>query len=95
MMNTETWELLDEVGFGIPAEVLLGLLEAQGIHAYLSQEGAGRAYGFTVGALGRVQILVKASQLEKARQVLEGFYSGEYNDMDITGGEEAADDQAE
>jgi hypothetical protein len=94
MMTTETWELLDEVGFGIPAEVLLGLLEAQGIHAYLSQEGAGRAYGFTGGALGRVQILVKASELERARQVLEGFYSGEYNDMDISGEDESTD-QAE
>ena len=93
-MNTETWEVLDEVGFGIPAEVLLGLLEAQGIHAYLSQEGAGRAYGLTMGALGRVQILVKASELERARQVLEAFYSGEYDDMDVSGGDESTD-QAE
>lgn len=87
-MNTETWEVLDEVGFGIPAEMLLGLLESQGIHALLSQEGAGKAYGLTLGVLGRVQILVKTSELEKARQVLDAFYAGEYSDMDFKEEEE-------
>lgn len=82
-MYTETWEVLDEVGFGIPAEVLLGLLESQGIHALLSQEGAGKAYGLTLGILGRVQILVKSNELEKARKVLDAFYAGEYSDMDF------------
>lgn len=87
-MNTQTWEVLDEVGFGIPAEVILGLLESQGIHALLSQEGAGKAYGLTLGALGRVQILVKTSEMEKARLVLDAFYKGEYSDMDFEEDEE-------
>jgi hypothetical protein len=87
-MNTDPWEVLDEVGFGIPAEVILGLLESQGIHALLSQEGAGKAYGLTLGALGRVQILVKTSEKEKARQVLDAFYNGEYSDMDFKEDEE-------
>jgi hypothetical protein len=87
-MNTDIWEVLDEVGFGIPAEVLLGLLESQGIHALLSQEGAGKAYGLTLGILGRVQILVKTSELEKARKILQAFYAGEYSDMEFKDGEE-------
>jgi hypothetical protein len=81
MTKQDAWVILDEVGFGVPAEILLGLLEAQGIHAILSQEGAGKVYSTTVGVLGRIQILVLSNQLEAARKILDAFYAGEYNEM--------------
>lgn len=74
------WEKVDETQGSLQAELLRGLLEAQGISVYLSQEGAGRAYGLTVGALGMVEILVPAEQVEAALQILRAYYAGEFTD---------------
>jgi hypothetical protein len=84
-MTEEHWELVDEVlGMG-QAELLRGLLEAQGITSVLlTQEGAGRAYGFTIGKLGQVQILVPSHLAEQARQVLQQYYDGEFADRGPT-----------
>ena len=54
----EDWIVLDEVAGMLQAEILRGLLEAQEISTVLSQEGAGRAIGLTIGTLGTVQILI-------------------------------------
>lgn len=53
------------------AEVLRGLLEAQGIHVMLSKEGASTAYGLTAGAFGEIEVLVPASQAEEAQKIYE------------------------
>ncbi len=76
-MSDEHWEVADEVAGELQAELLRGLLEAQGIRVWLSQEGAGRAYGFSFGRLGRVQILVPSDSVEKARGIIEDFYTQE------------------
>ncbi|MGE5223327.1 MAG: putative signal transducing protein [Omnitrophica WOR_2 bacterium] len=70
------WEVVDEVAGDLQAEILRGLLEAQEIQVWLSQEGAGKAYGVGLGRLGRVQILVPDYSAEAARQLLEEYYSG-------------------
>jgi hypothetical protein len=73
---TEDWIVLDEVA-GMPqAEILRGLLEAQDIPSVLSQEGAGRAIGLTIGTLGSVQILIPAKDLARAREILAIYYAG-------------------
>ncbi len=77
-MTEERWEEVDEVQGMLQAELLRGLLEAQGIPVWLTQEGAGRAMGLTVGVMGTVQILVPQGSVEKAREVLDGYYSGEF-----------------
>jgi hypothetical protein len=77
-MSDESWETVEEVYGELQAEILRGLLEAQGIPVYLNQEGAGRAYGLNVGPLGGVQLMVPASLLETARQVLEDYYAGKF-----------------
>ncbi len=71
------WEVVDEVMSQGLGEVLRGLLEAEGIPALLSQEGAGRAIGLTGGLLGRVQILVPAQHAARAREVLQDYYNGQ------------------
>ena len=80
-MATDRWEAVIEVFGELEAELLRGLLEAQEIPAILNQEGAGRAYGLGVGSLGVVQILVPKSALENAREVLDDYYSGKFEEI--------------
>jgi hypothetical protein len=56
----------------IEAEILKGLLAANDIEVWLSQESAGSALGLTVGAMGEVEIMVRAEQADQARALLEG-----------------------
>ena len=71
--------LLEEVAGAGQAEVLRGLLEAQDIHVLLSQESASSAIPVSFGILGDVQIMVKEEDLERAREILEEYYAGEYD----------------
>ncbi len=90
-MSEQQWEVIDSVPGEIQAELLRGLLVSQGIPAYLSQEGIGHfGYVVTVGALGRVDILVPASKVEEARRVLDAYYAGEFTLKD-EGGEPPED----
>jgi hypothetical protein len=73
---SEDWIVLDEVPGMLQAEILRGMLEAQEIPSVLSQEGAGRAIGITIGTLGAVQILVPSKDLDRAREILDAYYAG-------------------
>ncbi len=84
-MAEEEWVLVDRVEGPLLAELLKGLLEAQGIRVWINQQGAARAYAVTVGSLGMVEILVPDSQAGPARQVLDAYYRGEYEDMEFEG----------
>jgi hypothetical protein len=53
------------------AEILRGLLEAQGIVVMLSQEAAGSVIPVDVGAFGQVDIFVPAEQATRAREILD------------------------
>jgi hypothetical protein len=77
-MVEQQWELVDVVSGDFQAQLLRGLLEAQGIPVQLSQEGAGRAIGLSIGALGEVQILVPTANKASAQQVLQDYYQGKY-----------------
>lgn len=73
----DEWKLLEETAGMLQAELVRSVLEAQGIMVTLVQEGAGRAMGMTFGSMGAVQILVPASSLEAARQVLVDYNLGD------------------
>ncbi len=77
-MTGQQWEIVDVVSGDFQAQLLRGLLESQGILVQLSQEGAGRAYGLSVGALGEVQILVPTDSKDLAQQVLKDYYEGKF-----------------
>jgi hypothetical protein len=79
-MSEERWEVIVEVAGQLQAEIMRGMLEAQGIKVWISQEGAGKAYGVNVGRLGRVQILVPAGEVEQAKALLDEYYSGQLED---------------
>jgi len=69
------------------AAIIKDLLAAEGIPAHTSQEGAGAAYGLTVGPLGLVDILVPADLAAQAEAVLEAMRRGELSEDDADGAE--------
>lgn len=82
-MTERKWVQIDEVSGGIQAEILRGLLESQGIPVWLNQEGAGKAYGITLPALGSVQILVPSDVEKRAQELLDAYYAGELSGDDV------------
>ena len=76
----------------IEANIFKSLLDAAGILNFLSQEGAGRAYGLGVGQLGRVEILVPEDRAAEARELLDQYYRGELEEEDDLNFEESADE---
>jgi len=59
------------------ANIVKGLLEANGIPVVLSQESAGATYGFTVGAMGLVDLLVTEDRRAEAEALLAEMTRGE------------------
>lgn len=87
-----SWEVIETVSGDLKAEILRGLLEAQGVPVVLSQEGAGRSvFHVTVGPLGEVEIFVPSGKSQLAREVIADFYAGAFevkdegNEEDISG----------
>ncbi|MCS7221218.1 MAG: DUF2007 domain-containing protein [Anaerolineae bacterium] len=52
------------------AQVVKGRLESEGIPTFLRREAIGPVFGFSVGALAEVQVLVPAPLAERARELL-------------------------
>lgn len=75
-MPKSDWVVVDTVNGSLNAEILRGLLQAQGIEVLLSQEGAGRALGLEVGLMGDIDILVNSDDVPEARKLIDDYYSG-------------------
>lgn len=80
-MSEPEWVVVDEVAGSFQADIIQGLLEAQEIPVVVSKSGAGTAIGITVGALGRVLILVPEPDFERAQQVIQEYYDGAFQDQ--------------
>ena len=80
-MTEEEWVLVDKIQGQLQAEIIKGLLEAQGIQVWLNSQGAARAYAVSVGTLGAVELLVPTSQAVQAREVLDEYYRGDFENM--------------
>jgi hypothetical protein len=80
-MSGSKWAFVARVQGDLQAEILRGLLEAQDIPVLLSREGAGRAYGLTVGPLGEVEIMVPDRYVVEAKSILELYESGDLENM--------------
>ncbi len=61
----------------LEAERIRSYLEAQGIPAMVSQEGAGQVYGLTLGLLGEADVLVPAALAAQAQALLAEMPAGE------------------
>jgi len=59
------------------AELLRGLLEAQGIQVMLSKEAAATVYGLTAGAFSEIEVFVPKSQAAQAKEILDEYFHTE------------------
>ncbi len=73
---TENFVVAETVSGLLEAEIIRGMLEAQEIEVVLSHEAATTIYGFGVGRLARVEILVPEEMLGEAQHCLEDYRSG-------------------
>jgi hypothetical protein len=79
-MDELCWELLVEIYDRLEAEMIKAALEAEGIPAELSQEGAGHSvYPVTVGSLGLVQIFIPKEKVADARTWLDAYKNNTIN----------------
>jgi hypothetical protein len=82
-MADEEWVLVERVQGQLQAELLKGLLEAQGIVVWLNSQGAAHAYAVSVGSMGAVELLVPSSAIEQARQILDAYYRGDFESTEL------------
>ena len=73
-MDQEKWEVACTASGMTNANIVLGRLETEGIPAKLKYEAVGAIYAITIDGLGKVDILVPAKDLPKAREVLAQTY---------------------
>lgn len=85
--QNQEWKVVDEVAGSTQAEIIKGMLEAQGISVILAEEGAGRAIGLGAGPTAIVQVLVPESSETEARGLLDSYYRGDLVDPDQDAGE--------
>lgn len=64
------WKVATKTAGITPATIIAGRLKANGIPARAWQEGAGQAYGLTVGLLGNGYVMVPETYLEQAQALL-------------------------
>ena len=79
-MTDRKWVLIEVVNDAIQAEILRGLLEAQGVTVNVVREGYQAAFGIT-GQMGvRIELLAPSDQLELAQQVITDYNTGNFED---------------
>lgn len=67
---------VDSASGMLEAEILRGLLESGGVRVWLSHEAAGPAIGISVAPMGKVDIMVLASDLGHAQALLDDYRAG-------------------
>ena len=77
-MTEQHWVVVGTASGELQAQLLKGLIEAQGVPARLSQEGLAKVYGFGVGPMADVEILVPSDRLAEAQAVLESYQAGDF-----------------
>jgi hypothetical protein len=79
-MEKREWVEVEEAADQLQANILKGLLEAQGVTVLISQEGYQQAIGLAGFGSAMVQIMVPNDQVDMAMQVLKDFYSGKFEE---------------
>lgn len=59
------------------AQILAGILEAEGIEVMLKSNQAFGALPFTVDGMGEVRILVRRGDFERARKIISQYREGD------------------
>lgn len=87
MTHSPEWSTAARINGEGTAEILRGLLEAQGIPVYLAREGAARAIGVDIGPFGLIEVMVPQEHLHEARQILADFQRGDFEQAEGESGE--------
>lgn len=77
-MNNQKWEFITSVQDPILAEILKGLLEAQGILVHIVREGYQAAYGLANQASVNIELLAPTNQVEEARKIIQDYEAGKF-----------------
>jgi len=64
----------------LEAESVKILLESFDIPAYTNQESAGTVYGFGVGPMGEVEIIVPSRYIDDAKKIIQEMIAGNLDD---------------
>ncbi|MEJ2488180.1 MAG: DUF2007 domain-containing protein [Anaerolineales bacterium] len=72
------WELVAVVQDPIQAEILKGLLEANGIMIHIVREGYQTAFGITNQPSVRIELLAPNDQIDEARQIIDDYNAGKF-----------------
>jgi hypothetical protein len=64
------WEVVAETMGLLPAQIIAGRLQSEGLPARAWQESAGLVHGLTIGPLGTGYVSVPESVAEQAREIL-------------------------
>ena len=54
------------------AQIVRGMLESRGISCLLQSNAAPSVHAFAINGMGEVKVMVKASEAEKARKLING-----------------------
>lgn len=73
-------------------ETIAAFLEAQGIKTIVDQDAAGSIFGFTIGRIGEVNILVHESQVDEAIALIKAMEAGEFEDLQLLDNQNDEDD---
>lgn len=65
------WEVVYTASSEAEAQIVIGRLATENIHAMMQFEPAGQAIGITIGTLGAVRVLVSPVDAERAVEILE------------------------
>jgi hypothetical protein len=75
-MSDRKWEFVTAVHDMLEAEILKGLLEANGVMIHIVREGYQAAYGITNQPSVRIELLAPNDQIDIARQIISDYEAG-------------------
>jgi hypothetical protein len=73
-MSAEKLEKIAVLNDPAEAEVLRGLLEAQGMSVLMTKEAASTAIGLTFGAFSEIELFVPANKAAQAKRLASEFF---------------------
>ncbi len=85
MTTDRKWSLVRIVHDPIYAEILRGLLEAQGIMVNIVREGYQAAYGIGSQPSVRIDIMAPNDQVDEAKQILADYDAGKFENENLSG----------
>lgn len=78
-MSNRKWELVTAVHDMLEAEILKGLLEANGVTIHIVREGYQAAFGITNQPSVRIELLAPNDQIEIAKQIMADYAAGKFD----------------